>query len=99
MAEQSSIKFVAGALALLLLVPLISGTGMQQADAAAAAGIMVPLYTYPGGTWDTVIETKNDHPDVPVVAIVNPASGPGGSRDSNYVSGIEELKDAGVIVL
>lgn len=99
MVEQSSIKFAAGALALLLLVPILTGTGMQKADAAAAAGIMVPLYTYPGGTWDTVIETKNDHPDVPIVAIVNPASGPGGSRDSNYVSGIGELKAAGVIVL
>jgi hypothetical protein len=95
--EQSSIKFVAGALAFLLLVPTLAG--MQKADAAAAAGIMVPLYTYPGATWDTVIETKNDHPGVPVVAIVNPASGPGGARDSNYVSGIDELKDAGVIVL
>jgi hypothetical protein len=98
MVEQSSIKFVAGALALLLLVPAL-GTNMQAADAAPATGIMVPLYTYPGGTWDTVIETKNDHPDVPIVTIVNPASGPGGSQDSNYVSGINELRDAGVIVL
>lgn len=97
MVEQSSIKFVAGALVLLLLAPMVAG--MQEADAAPKAGIMVPLYTYPGGTWDTVIETKNDHPGVPIVAIVNPASGPGGSRDSNYVSGIVELKDAGVIVL
>jgi hypothetical protein len=99
MVEQSSIKFVAGALALLLLVPALAGTNLQAADAATATGIMVPLYTYPGGTWDTVVETKNDHPDVPIVAIVNPASGPGGSKNSNYVSGIGELKDAGVIVL
>lgn len=99
MVEQSSIKYVAGALALLLLVPALAGTNMQVADAATATGIMVPLYTYPGGTWDTVVKTKNDHPDVPVVAIVNPASGPGGSQDSNYVSGIGKLKDAGVIVL
>lgn len=101
--KQSSIRFVAGALALLLMVPaaagINSGNNMQAADAATATGIMVPLYTYPGGTWNRVIETKNDHPDVPVVAIVNPASGPGGSRDSNYVSGIGKLKDAGVIVI
>lgn len=99
MVEQSSIQFAGGILALLLLVPIVAGTTITKAEAAAAAGIMVPLYTYPGETWDTVIETKNDHPDVPIAAIVNPASGPGGSRDSNYVSGIEELKDAGVIVL
>jgi len=99
MKEQSSIKLVAGALALLLLVPALAGTNMQIADAATAAGIMVPLYTYPGGTWDKVVKTKNDYPDVPIVAIVNPANGPGGSQDSNYVSGIGKLKDAGVIVL
>lgn len=99
MVEQSSIKFAAGAIALLLLVPIVTGTTIQKAEAVAAAGIMVPLYTYPGGTWDRVIETKNDHPGVPIVAIVNPASGPGGSKDPNYVSGIEDLKAAGVIVL
>ena len=57
-----------------------------------------PLHI-PGGTWDSVIETKNDHPDVPIAAIVNPASGSGGSKDSNCISGIGKLKDAGVIVL
>jgi hypothetical protein len=97
MMKQSSIKFVVGAL--LLLVPIMTGTGMQVAHAATAAGIMVPLYTYPGGTWDTVVNTKNAHPDVPIVAIVNPASGPGGSKDSNYVTGIAELKAAGVVVI
>ncbi|HEX7031758.1 MAG TPA: spherulation-specific family 4 protein [Nitrososphaera sp.] len=66
--------------------PIVTGTTFQRVKAAASAGIMVPLYTYPGETWDTVVETKNDHPDVPIVAIVNPASGPGGSRDSLTMS-------------
>ena len=69
MVEQSSIKFAAGTIVLLLLVPIVTGTTIQKAEAEAAAGIMVPLYPYPGGTWDTVIETKNDHPGVPIVAI------------------------------
>ena len=99
MKKQSSIRFVAGAFVLLLLVPLMTGKGMQVADAAPAAGIIVPLYTYPGGTWDTVVKTKNNHPAVPIVAIVNPASGPGASKDSNYVSGIAQLKAAGVVVI
>ncbi len=102
MMKQSSIKFVAGVFALLLMVPALAGinnNSVQTASAATATGIMVPLYTYPGGTWNTVVETKKAHPDVPIVAIVNPASGPGGSRDSNYVSGIGKLKDAGVIVI
>jgi hypothetical protein len=102
MMKQSSIKFVAGVFALLLMVPALAGinnNSVQTASAATATGIVIPLYTYPGGTWNTVVETKKAHPDVPIVAIVNPASGPGGSRDSNYVSGIGKLKDAGVIVI
>jgi hypothetical protein len=98
MIEQSSRKLLAGAFALLLLIPLVTSSGFA-AGSPAAAGIMVPLYTYPGGTWDAVISTKNAHPDLPIAAIVNPASGPGSSKDSNYASGIAELKDAGVMVL
>jgi hypothetical protein len=98
MQEQSSIKLAAGVLALLLIaVPLVSTGGF--AAGASAAGIMVPLYTYPGGTWDTVAQVKRAHTDVPIVAIVNPASGPGFSKDSNYESGIANLKSAGVTVL
>jgi spherulation-specific family 4 protein/PKD domain-containing protein len=99
MIEKSSIQFVAGIFALLLLVPLATTGGFAAAESTAAAGIMVPLYTYPGGTWDRVAETKNAHPGVPIAAIVNPASGPGSSKDSNYASGISDLKSAGVIVL
>ncbi len=98
MKEQCSIRLGAGAFVLLLLaVPLLSTSGF--AAGSSGAGIMVPLYTYPGGTWDQVIETKNDHPDVPIAAIVNPASGPGSGQDSNYASGIARLQSAGVIVL
>ena len=98
MQEQSSIKFAAGILALLLVaVPLVSTGGF--AAAASSAGIMVPLYTYPGGTWDTVAQVKRAHSEVPIVAIVNPASGPGFSKDSNYESGIAKLKSAGVTVI
>jgi hypothetical protein len=98
MQEQSSIKFAAGILALLLVaVPLVSTGGF--AAAASSAGIMVPLYTYPGGTWDTVAQVKRAHNEVPIVAIVNPASGPGFSKDSNYESGIAKLKSAGVTVI
>jgi hypothetical protein len=99
MIEKSSIQFVAGILALLLLIPLATTGGFAAAESTATAGIMVPLYSYPGGTWDRVVETKNAHPGVPIAAIVNPASGPGSSKDSNYASGISSLKSAGVIVL
>ena len=41
-------------------------------------GTVVPLYSYPtNAAWRTVIDAKLAHPTVPVVAVVNPANGPG----------------------
>ncbi|WP_268541211.1 spherulation-specific family 4 protein, partial [Candidatus Nitrosotenuis cloacae] len=71
----------------------------QPAYSAASAGIMIPLYTYPGGTWDQVIAAKAAHPSVPIIAIINPNNGPGSSRDANYASGIQELQSAGIVVI
>ena len=99
MTEQSSTTFVAGLFALLLLAVPLATIGMPAASAATSAGIMVPLYTYPGSTWNTVVETKNAHPNLAIVAIVNPASGPGWSKDANYESGINKLQSAGVTVV
>ncbi|TLX81877.1 MAG: hypothetical protein E6L00_05215, partial [Thaumarchaeota archaeon] len=45
------------------------------------------------------IQAKNAYPSVPIVAIINPSSGPSSSIDSNYVSGIQQLQAAGVKVL
>jgi len=59
---------------------------MLVADAAASAGIMIPLYTPPGGTWDTVIKTKNNHTDVPIVTIVNPTNGPAGQQSTTLTA-------------
>jgi hypothetical protein len=96
--EKSSIRIVAGMFALLLIgVPLASTSSF--AAGGSMAGIMVPLYTYPGATWNEVAEVKRAHSDVPIAAIVNPASGPGSSKDPNYEAGIANLKSAGVIVL
>mgnify|MGYP003578331757 CR=1 FL=1 len=67
--------------------------------ASRTIGIMIPLYTYPGTTWDTVVATKNAHPSVPIVAIINPNNGPGDSKDTNYVTGIQKLQSAGVVVI
>jgi hypothetical protein len=60
---------------------------------------MVPLYSYPGSDWDVVVQAKQAHPSVPIVAIINPSNGPGESRDQNYVSGVEMLHAAGITVL
>jgi len=64
------------------------------------SGVIIPLYTYPTDlTWNLVVQAKTTHPSVPIIAIINPDSGPGKAIDSNFVSGIKELQNAGVIVL
>ncbi len=68
--------------------------------AAAPTGYVVPLYTYPtDGTWTTLISEADANPTVPIVAIINPDSGPGAAPDANYVNGIENLRAAGITVL
>ena len=71
----------------------------QSTTTTGSTGVMVPLYVYPGSDWTQVIQIKNAHPSVPIVAIINPNSGPGSSSDSNYLSGIQQLQAAGVKVL
>ncbi|HKU49215.1 MAG TPA: spherulation-specific family 4 protein, partial [Nitrososphaera sp.] len=66
-------------------------TAGVQASSIGDTGVIVPLYIYPGEEWDELIEIKNNNTGVPMVAIVNPASGPGTSKDSAYAAGIREL--------
>lgn len=68
-------------------------------SSSADAGVMVPLYIYPGSAWNPVIQAKTAHPNVQIIAIVNPADGPGSGIDSNYTAWIRNLKTAGVVVL
>jgi hypothetical protein len=80
-------------------------TGATASAAAAAApngagSTIVPLYTYPTDpSWDTVIAAKSAHPAVHVVAVVNPASGPGPAADAGYAAGVARLNAAGIKVL
>src|SRR5438445_989087 len=68
--------------------------------ATSSTGIVIPLYTYPtDGTWDQIIQAKNAHPSVPVIAVINPSDGPGASFDANYLAGIKKMQAAGVMVL
>ncbi len=62
--------------------------------AAAPMGIMVPGYFYPVGNsyWDAM---SNATTRVPLIAILNPDSGPGTAQDANYVSAVANLHHAG----
>jgi hypothetical protein len=57
------------------------------------------LYSYPGSDWNAIIQQKLANPSVSITVIVNPDNGPGGSKDPNYVKGIDNLRSAGVNVL
>jgi len=67
--------------------------------AIMATGLMIPLYIYPGQDWDALISVKKAYPNVPVIAIINPNSGPGASQDSAYVAKIAQLIAAGITII
>ena len=65
-----------------------AGTGGDGSGGQAAAtnGCIVPLYTDPSdSTWDTIVQAKQAHAGVDVVAIVNPSNGPGNGVDTASV--------------
>jgi len=66
---------------------------------ASLGALIIPLYTYPGVSWSAIISAKEANPSVAMVVIINPDNGPGTSRDQNYVTGINNLRAAGVVVL
>jgi hypothetical protein len=76
-------------LTLLSLIP---------AAPACGAGLLVPAYFYPSGGnapvdyWGALIAAA---PRVPLVAILNPASGPGARRIPDYVRAVDSLRAAG----
>ena len=60
----------------------------------------MPAYFYPGGAglkdWNRLIEAA---PRVPIVAIVNPESGPGKEANPDYAAVVSRAKAAGVKVI
>jgi hypothetical protein len=65
-----------------------------------AAGTIVPLYTDPTDpSWAAIVTAALAHPTVEVVAIVNPADGPGSAKDQDYVTGIASLLAAKIKVI
>jgi Spherulation-specific family 4 len=61
--------------------------------------LIIPLYSYPGIDWNSIVQSKLANPEVPMVVIINPDNGPGLSQDPNYVKGVNSLRSAGVLVL
>src|SRR2546428_2185483 len=69
---------------------------------SGVSGFKSSLYLNPGTNginWQPLIAAKQAHPRVPIIAMINPSSGPGSSYDSNFNAGINNLSSAGIIVL
>ena len=72
----------------------------RPAASGAVTGTIIPLYTAPTNpSWAAVAAAKAAHPAVPVLAVVNPANGPGAAPSADYTAGIARLTAAGVKVI
>src|SRR6266478_3074055 len=71
-----------------LVVSLLCALGV----CAAPMGIIVPAYFYPGSLWSSMDWAARR---VPLVAILNPNSGPGATQDPLYVAAVNSLRAAG----
>src|SRR5437773_403188 len=99
--EHSSSRSASIAVATILLAGLVGAAATRTIFAATSnSGIVIPLYTYPtDGSWAASLQAKKAHPNVPIIAIINPSDGPGGASDSNYVQGVKNFQAAGIIVI
>jgi len=66
--------------------------------------ILIPLYSYPNWysdeyTWQKLIDTKTQNPNIEIVAIVNPSNGHFSEENSDFVHGIKDLIDANIKVV
>jgi len=74
-------------------------------DPGFAMGVLVPLYSYPTWydskkfEWSTMVSLANKN-QVEVIAIINPANGPGGMHpNADYAKGIKMLKKSGATLV
>ena len=84
----------------LFFAAIVTATARISFAATSSSGVVIPLYTYPtDGSWAASLQAKKAHPNVPIIAIINPSDGPGGASDSNYVQGVKNFQAAGIIVI
>ena len=73
---------------------------VEGATGTSPTGVMVGLYFYPlNNSWDYLINLKNQYPNVPVVAVINPDNGAGSIKDNFYASQVSKLQSAGITTI
>lgn len=76
--------FVLPALALLAATP-----------GARAVEVLIPSYFYPSGTNNPWTQLNTAASSIAITAILNPASGPGATLDTNYLNAVSSLRANG----
>lgn len=77
-----------------------SHASVEDVNRNATVGIMIPLYVdSDSDAWDKLIEIKQMHPHVVMIAIVNLDHGPGSFINQSYLTRIQDLKSSGIDVL
>lgn len=75
------------------VAPTTGSSSGSSTGCSAPMKLLVPLYSYPGSDWDTVIASAKV---VSTVAVINPDSGPGDGPDSTYNTYMTKMHSAGV---
>ena len=90
---------VLGLLAALAL-PMVLSQGAEPAKETPTMRLWVAAYYYPFGDglkeWERLMKSNRQ---VPIVVIVNPASGPGEKADPNFVAVMDKSRKAGLTLV
>jgi hypothetical protein len=95
--SRNQTAWIATSILLATLVPSLAHPAFAATQSSTT--LIVPLYTYPSASWNTLAQQALGNPSIPIVAVINPSNGPGAYQDPNFVSGIQTLKSAGITVL
>ncbi len=87
-------------LSIFTIVVCIISTNIFFPLIEGSTGIMVALYFDPQFLlWDSLIDLKNQYPNVNVLTVINPNNGPGNIKDTTYYTEVLKLQSAGITVL
>jgi hypothetical protein len=86
-----------------VIVVFITNISAVRGEKETTTGVIVPLYVPPDSMyWNTTIDAKKSHPNVPIILIINPNNGPWttkGDLTDGYVALVQKLRAAGIVVL
>ncbi len=84
----------------LLVATWIFSSSLTAQEPKHSVQVLVPAYFYPAGAglkaWETLLDSGKK---APIIAIVNPASGPGKQVDPNYMKIMERAKTSKVTLV